>query len=72
MAYLQVTGGDVKRVLGLSHVKDLILHILYTQLRVQPAVNPHLVDLAEEDVHICLQSTVKLSETHKRKGQLRH
>ena len=45
-------------VLGLDHVKDLVLHVLNVQLGVQPTVYPHLVDLAEEGVHVPLQATI--------------
>ena len=54
-SHLQVMAGDVQRVFGLRHVKDLVLDILDTQLGVQPTLHPHLVDLAEEYVHICLR-----------------
>ena len=57
--HLQVLRCDVQRVFRLSHVKHLILHILNVQLWVQPTVDPHLVDLPEEGVHICLQHSFK-------------
>ena len=60
--HLQIMGGDVQRVLGLRHIKHLVLDILNTQLGVQPTLHPHLVDLAEEDVHICLQQAQVASD----------
>lgn len=49
--------GDVQRVFGLRHVKHLVLHILDAQLWVQSTFHPHLVNVAEEDVHIGLRHT---------------
>ncbi len=57
--HLQVLSCDVQRVFRLSHVKHLIFHILNVQLWVQSTVYPHLVDLPEEGVHICLHHSSK-------------
>lgn len=45
----------MQRVSGLRHVEHLVLDILDTQLGVQPTLHPHLVDLMEKDVNVCLQ-----------------
>ena len=48
----------MQRVCRLRHVKHLILNIFDTQLGVQPTLHPHLVDLVEKNVHICLQQSM--------------
>ena len=52
----------MQRVCGLCHVKYLVLDILNTQLGVEPTFHPHLIDLAEKDVHICLQQVQAASD----------